>query len=542
MILAPLLAPGYVLRYDMVFTPHQPLGWDLLSPADALPRAVPQDALVSLASVLVPGWLLQRLALGAVIWAAAVGAGRLVPTRRRLTRVVAAVGYAWTPFLAERLLLGQWGLLLAYAALPWLVTAAMGLAEGRPRALLRLVAVAAPAAITPTGGVIALLTVAVLAGDRTRRALAAVASVAALNAPWILAALASSADGRSDPGAVAAFAARGENWAGPWLALAATGGIWNADTTPASRRSALVPLVTLALLAFAVAGATLLRRRWPHRPSRRLGLLAVGSIAVAALGVLPGGGGLPWFVTHVPGAGLLRDGQKFLLPYACWLAVCAALGVERLAARFTQPAERSALPADRVVLAGLALLPIVALPDLAFGAAGRLRPVPYPADWQLVAQEVAARPGPVLSLPAQSYRAYPWNPTAVVLDPLPRFLPAPVITDDTLVVGSRRIPGESARARRIRADVEAGRPVAAPDVRWVVVQSGASAPAPSVLDGLRLVRAGPTLTLYENPQATTHSGGGVRHLVAMAIAALVALVTAGCAAVAGQRAFSGART
>ena len=92
---------------------------------------------------------------------AGLGAARLVPAERLLTRVAAAVGYAWTPFLAERLLLGQWGLLLAYAALPWLVR--------RPSACGRAARGAAAAgpgrgarAITPTGGFIALATTLVL--------------------------------------------------------------------------------------------------------------------------------------------------------------------------------------------------------------------------------------------------------------------------------------------------------------------------------------------------------------------------------------------
>ena len=59
-VLAPLALPGYVLRYDMVFVPRQPLSWEMVAPADALPRAVPLDALVSLANLAVPGWLLQR--------------------------------------------------------------------------------------------------------------------------------------------------------------------------------------------------------------------------------------------------------------------------------------------------------------------------------------------------------------------------------------------------------------------------------------------------------------------------------------------------
>ena len=137
LVLAPLAAPGYALLYDMVFVPRQPLSWDLVAPAQSLPRAVPMDALVSLVTQLVPGWLVQRLVLGGAILLAAVGAGRLVPTERRAVRLLAAVAYAWTPYLAERLLIGQWGLLLAYAALPWLVRAALDLRAGRDGALAR---------------------------------------------------------------------------------------------------------------------------------------------------------------------------------------------------------------------------------------------------------------------------------------------------------------------------------------------------------------------------------------------------------------------
>ena len=106
LILAPLVAPGYALRYDMVFVPRQPLSWDLVAPAQSLPRAVPMDALVSLVTQLVPGWVVQRVALAGAVLFAAVGAGRLVPTQRRAVQLVAAVAYAWTPYLAERLLIG----------------------------------------------------------------------------------------------------------------------------------------------------------------------------------------------------------------------------------------------------------------------------------------------------------------------------------------------------------------------------------------------------------------------------------------------------
>ncbi|GHJ57436.1 hypothetical protein Nm8I071_67430 [Nonomuraea sp. TT08I-71] len=522
-VLAPLALPGYVLRYDMVFVPRQALSWDVIAPASALPRAVPQDAVVALLTQLVPGWLLQRLALVAILWLAALGAARLVPTDRLAVRVVAALGYAWTPYLAERLLIGQWGLLLAYAMLPWLVAAALDVRAGRPGALPRLLLAAAVAAITPTGGVLALAAVAVLLPGRYRgagrRAGTALAATVLLNAPWLVAGVGSATGGRSDPAGVAAFAARAENWAGPLVALAGTGGIWNGLTVPVSRQSGVVPLATALLLLLAGYGVPLLIRRWPAGAAGRLGLLAVGSWLVAALGVLPGGAALlGWLVDTVPGAGLIRDGQKLLVPYALALAVAVALGAERLADRL---ATRFDATIGRVLLVGAALLPVAVLPDLAFGAIGRLRPVDYPADWAAVARQVADRPGEVLSLPFQEYQRYAWNRGQVVIDPAPRYLSAPVLIDDTLRVGDLAVGGEDPRAARVRALLTTGRPLAGTGVRWVLVQRAFGPPVPaSSLVGLRLAHAGPELALYENPgwtaPVTTDGPGpvGLAHLLA----------------------------
>ncbi|MEV0718606.1 hypothetical protein [Asanoa sp. NPDC050611] len=529
-VLAPLVAPGYVLRYDMVFVPRQPLSWEMLAPADALPRAVPLDALVSLANLAVPGWLLQRFVLVAIVYLAALGMARLVPTERTLTRVVGALAYAWTPFLAERLLLGQWGLLLAYAALPWLVAAVRDVRAGRPGGLARLVVAAAPAAVTPTGGLIALATVLVLlpggfAGWRRSTALG-VGGVAALCAPWVVAALTSAAGGRSDPEGVAAFAARAENWSGTIGALAGTGGIWNAQTVPGSRGSALVPIATLALLAVCAVGFHALRRRWPG-DAVRLAWLAAGAFVVALAGTGPGEPVLGWLVTSVPGAGLLRDGQKFLIPYAALVAVTFAVGAEALARAL---AGRLDANAGRVVLVAAALLPVAILPDLAVGAAGQLRPVRYPADWAAVSARVAAAPGEVLSLPFEGYQRYRWNRGQVVRDPAPRYLDAPVLMNDALRVGTVTVDGENPRAARVRAALDAGEPVAGSGVRWVLVRTepGVELPA-NVLSGLRPVYAGEYLALWENPGITAASPGPGRRwpaVVAHVLAGLVVIIGA----------------
>ena len=156
LVLGPLLVRGYVLTYDMVFVPRLELGRGLLGLDVAVPRAVPADLLVALAGRLVPGDLVQKLVLAGVFVGAAAGAARLVPSPRPAARAAAAVLYAWNPFVYERLLLGHWGLLVSYAALPWVASSALDLRLGARGAVRRLVlTLAVAAAGSPTGGLLA---------------------------------------------------------------------------------------------------------------------------------------------------------------------------------------------------------------------------------------------------------------------------------------------------------------------------------------------------------------------------------------------------
>ncbi len=120
-ICAPLLRPGYVLTYDMVFAPRMPVNAGSLGLGSSLPRAVPSDLVVALASHVVAGQVVQK----AVLLLRAHrrrSRGREPGRARALGRsAAAALAYLWTPYMAERLLLGQWAVLVGYAMLPWVV-------------------------------------------------------------------------------------------------------------------------------------------------------------------------------------------------------------------------------------------------------------------------------------------------------------------------------------------------------------------------------------------------------------------------------------
>jgi hypothetical protein len=503
LVTGPALAPGFVLLRDMVFVPRQDLDLDALGLGGGLPRAVPVDGVMALLTAVVPGDLVQKAVLLAAVFFAVLGAARLVPAgpdgRRGLAGVVAGLVYGWSPYVAERLLIGHWTLLLAYAALPWIARAALRLRAGEPRALPRLVLAVAPAALTPTGALLAAGVVLVLVG-RTRLPVAG-AAVLVLSLPWIVAGALHPAGGGSDPAGVAAFAARAEGWGGALLALLGTGGIWNAGAVPAGRGSAVLPLVTLALLALAATGWTWLGAG-RRAPGSRLLLLGACGVLLAVAGSVPGlREVLEVAVRTVPGAGLLRDGQKWIAWWALPLALGAGLGARRLADAVR---DRGLPGVAGLVAAAAVLLPVVAVPDLVWGVGGRLQPVDYPDDWQRVRDALADEPGPgdVLVLPFGAYRAFDWNDDRPQLDPAARWLPRPTVTDDALFVDGRAVEGEDLRARAVAAAVDDPQELAELGIGWVLVEHGTPGrDVPDAVTALPLAVDGAELDLHRVPDA-----------------------------------------
>ena len=531
--LGPLLGRGYVLTYDMVFVPRLELTRGLLGLDTAVARAVPADLLVALASRLVPADLVQKLVLAGVFAGAAAGAARLVPSRSLAARAAAAVLYAWNPFIYERLLMGHWGLLVSYAALPWAARAALDLRAGKQRAVPHLVlSLAVAAAGSPSGGLLAALVALGVAaappsgavdsagyrvgesatlplrgaahrkaGFRPARGAALVGGVAlVVNAPWLVPSLLRPGGAPVRPEGVEAFAARPDGPLGTVGSLVGLGGIWNALAVPPGVGSWAWLAGLAVVLAVAVAGWPLLGRRWPVGAAVGLLVAAGAGLVVAAAPALPG---LRWLaelvVTQVPGGGLIRDSQKLVAPLALAEAVCFGLGVERvlpaLPPRWVRPAA-----------AGLVAAPVLLLPALAWGAAGRLAAVDYPPAFAEARASMAADPvpGAVLVLPWHLYQPYPWNGDRVVLDPAQRWFTRRAVGNDDLELVGLTVPGEDPYGTRLGPLVRGSAPLApalpGAGVRYVLVRKAGDWRAwPGRLDGLDPVLDRPDLALFRVP-------------------------------------------
>jgi hypothetical protein len=333
-----------------------------------------------------------------------------------------------------------------------------------------------------------------------------------LNLPWLVPTLQHSGGALSDPAGVAAFSARAESWGPAILSVPGLGGIWNGDVVPTSRSVPLMPILTLLVVGVAILGLRRLAARWGVAPTRSLVVLGVFGVLLASLATLPLGEPLlSWSMNHIPGAGLLRDAQKWVAWLALPVALGFALAVEAAATRW-----RSLFPVA-------ALLPLILMPDLAWAGWNRLETVQYPDDWAAVHDVLDGRPGDVLALPLSAFRQYDWNNYRTQLDPAPRALPNTVIIDDTLRVGDQAIPGEDKRLERIRASHD----LAGEGIGWVLVEHGTPGVVETrFLDGATVVWSGRWLTLYRTPGELKQTAVSWFPVMAANGVALISIVTA----------------
>jgi hypothetical protein len=158
------------------------------------------------------------------------------------------------------------------------------------------------------------------------------------------------------------------------------------------------------------------------------------------------------------------------------------------------------------------LAPVLLLPGMAWGSAGRLKPVEYPADWMRARQIIDSDPraGTVLLLPWAAYRRYRWNGGETVFDPWSRLAAREVISNTALQVGSQTLAPESADSIRLNRIVMAPGPMTrallTAGVEYVIVDAGPLLTRPphdlagqARLPGASLVLASRDLVVFRLP-------------------------------------------
>ena len=481
LVTAPLLAPGYLLLRDAVSTPRSYMSDAALGLSEAAPRALPQDFAVALASAVLDGGVVVKVLLMAGLWLSGWGAARLatlvMPDAGVAGQCVAATIAIWNPYVAERLLQGHWSLLVGYGCLPWVATAMLRLRTSTDTPWVGVCALVfwmALAGLTPTGlmlaATVALTCVFAPGTGRSRWLCAAVGLGAAVLValPWLTAAAVADSLSSSQAAGVPAFAARAEPGLGTLASLASLGVSGTLRPYP-PRGQRFSPLLRpWCCSASSALGLPVVLRRPVAVP-----LLVLAAVAVVLPAAMATGPGLAFVETTVralPGLGVVRDAQKWVALAVPGYALAGAAAVVTL---------RGRLPAAATAAICCAAL-VATLPDLAWGVGGKMSAVHYPPGWAAAAAMINEDPQPVAVLPVGSFRRFAWAGDAPVLDPLPRWVRAEVLTSGDLTVAGRTVPGEGDRAREVQQLLLTGadrEKLTNAGVGWVVVESeGESTP------------------------------------------------------------------
>ncbi len=430
---------------------------------------------MALASHVVDGGIVVKVLLIVGLWLAGWGSARLVatvlPAAGAPGQLVAATLAVWNPYVAERLLQGHWSLLVGYGCLPWVAATVLRMRTGHGPLWFEVCALAfwtALAGLTPTGlmlaATVALVCSTAPGSGRSRTLCASVGVGAAIIAalPWLTAAAVSGSLSSSQAEGVPAFAARAEPGLATMGSLASLGGIWNGEAVPSSRTTLFAVAAAIVVLGVVAAGLPVVIRMPVAVP---LLVLAAAAVVVPTLmATTPGLAAVESLVRAIPGLGVLRDAQKWVALAVPGYTLAAAAAVLTL---------RRWVPA--FAAAGVCSLALIAtLPDLAWGVGGKVVAVQYPTSWATVAATINADPRPVAVLPTGSMRDFGWAGDAPVLDPLPRWVRAEVLTTGDLTISGRLVPGEGGRARDVERLLTTGadhNALARAGVGWLVTES-----------------------------------------------------------------------
>ena len=437
-VAGPLLRSGLVLSIDLAQTPRSTLSpsyWGLPSGTNggSLGR-LPFDALLRLAGILGVVDEAQKLLLLAIVFLAGFGMHRVVamqlPGGRLTGRLFAGFVYAVNPFVYERLIAGQWFLLLGYALIPWAFAVFLSVGRKGPWAAWRFALVAAIVGYADPhmAVLLSVLCVATLVARGRRQsahelklALLALTLALCTSLLWLL----------PTPGLTELWSHVGHaqlelygtfadpRW-GPLLTVLGLGGFWD-DHTPAATALPVWPLIVVLLVGLALRGAAISR-------DRRVAIAVGACGALGALAALGTASGVTrpvtfWLMDHVAVLRSFRETDKSVALLAFAYAFLGAPAVDELVAT----PRRRALGASCAALA-LSIPLIYGVRELG-GGWGSLHAISFPPSWQradalLEAQATDSR---TLFLPFHGYLHLDFARSRVTYNPASSYFSTPIL-------------------------------------------------------------------------------------------------------------------
>lgn len=532
LILGPLLKPGFVLALDMVFGPsirvpastsssylfYTVLRWfDLLLPSDFLQKVM------LFVIFFMAGWGMHRLV------------GCLQTGARKKQRLplaslyVAGLFYTANPYTYERLMTGQYAVLLGYALLPWFTASVLTFvhkptwkAMAATTVWLTLVSIVNIHSIVPAcmvaGGA---LVWRLWQYYRTKKQVSAYGRLLGLGALGLLFWIAASSywlvpllSGQSataqtigsfTSGDRQTFATVGHN------AIQQLGNTLGLQGFWAEQYNLFTPLqeytpgwiwILLLMVVLAASGWAVMWRRGQKGA-------AVLFAAVAVTGAVFGAGiGSGWLAGHVPLFAGYREPQKFVALVALGYGVGIAYAVAGLT-NALRGQVRLPLTIPLVWILVFALPPLTTS-AIFWGARNQLRAVHYPAGWYAANDELNHDHSDfkTLFLPWHLY-VYTDFAKRTVANPATTFFDKPVIVSDDPELGEAALARSDETKRTIantlktapKSDVQLGQTLAKLHVKYILVAKISDYPLYGYLGrqtNLKLISSHGGVTVYRN--------------------------------------------
>ena len=416
LVLWQMLLPGYILTLDMTFGPVA----STVSFVGLSAAGWPMHALLAGLHYILSGWIVEKVVLFMLFFFLFYLPLKFYPFASKYgERYITALVFAVNPFVYERLLAGQWGVLFGYALLFPFIAGLIGLARApeRRRAIytfLWLLAIGVFSLHFLAIGLI-LLVVFALIEVRSWKLLKNIAIgvilFALLSCYWLIPTALTTGATRLEtftPSQWSAFGTASGSHIGLEGNVAALYGFWG-EHEPLMERFVLPKdegawwygaLAAMALLMLVGAYAGLRSREYRRTT---VFLLIGGFLAfVFSCGVNSHifGGINNWLFEHIGFWTGFRDSEKWSGALALTYALLAGLGTELILERIPK----------RTILLILCALPIAYTPTLLFGAVGQLQPVWYPQSWYQADAIVKQSPDcTALFLPWQEYYSPKWD-------------------------------------------------------------------------------------------------------------------------------------
>ena len=391
---------------------------------------------------------------------AAAGMARLVPTGLA-GKLTASLLYAVNPFVFDRLYVGQFGLLLGYAFLPFALSSLMSQKQRGWRsvpglALWWTLLIACSPHFVWIFGLAMLVWFLIHLRDRgimLRLALATAA--AAISTSYVLFAAAAGGLGvKIGLADLRAFRTLPDPHFGLLVNVLGLYGFWRKGPELAKNVVGGWPILLAGILIVVVFGYL---TRWRTRKVDSKGaktalFLTVAGVVSLILALGDQGPFGPLFrlaYEHVPYFAIMREPEKFLTMYAAALAYGFGLGVDRIC--------RNASTRGAVAVALVALAVPLAYEPLIFGGLnGQVSLSSYPTGWVKAKQAVAKRQGALLVFPWHLYLSFPFTGKRVVANPAQSFFGGEVIQGDNVQLPGLQTESTSTRSSFIQYAMSTG--------------------------------------------------------------------------------------